>query len=75
MLKLAKRKTDRHTHTHTHTDGPAREQFGHVGPAVSQPSMDLTDDVVLTQRPAALLHRRVQVVVPALAALLPSTSA
>lgn len=53
---------------------PAGQEFGDVGPAVSQQSVDLTDDTVLLQRPAALLHRRVQVVVPALAALLPVTT-
>lgn len=37
--------------------------------------MGLTDDQILLPRPAALLHRRVQVVVPALATLLPATTA
>lgn len=55
-------------------DIPAGQQFGDVGPAVSQLSVGLTDDVVLVQHPLALLHRRVQVVVPALAALLPVTT-
>lgn len=53
---------------------PAGQQFGDVGPAVSQQPVGLTDDAVLLQRPAALLHRRVQVVVPAFAALLPVTT-
>ena len=52
---------------------PAGQQFGDVGPAVSQQPVGLTDDAVLLWRPAALLHRWVQVVVPALAALLADT--
>lgn len=53
---------------------PARQQLGDVCPTVSQQSVGLTDDVVLLQRPATLLHCRVQMVVPALAALLPITT-
>lgn len=53
---------------------PAGQQLGDVGPAVPQLPVGLTDDAVLLQRPAALLHRRVQVVVPALTALLPITA-
>lgn len=50
---------------------PAGQQLGHVGPAVSQESVGLTDDAVFLQSPAALLHHGIEVVVPSLAALLP----
>lgn len=53
---------------------PPRQQLGDIRPAVSQHSLGLTDDAVFFRCPAAFLHRRVQVVVPSLADLLPVTT-
>lgn len=53
---------------------PAGQQLGDVRPAVSQLSVGLTDHDVLVQRPLAFLHCWVQVIVPALTALLPVTT-
>lgn len=50
---------------------PPRQEFGDVGPAVSQHPLGLTDDEVFLSCPAALLHGGVQVVVPPLTDLLP----
>lgn len=50
---------------------PPRQQFGDISPAVSQHPLGLTDDAVFLRCPAAFLHRRVQMVVPSLADLLP----
>lgn len=49
---------------------PAREQLGDFGPAVAQLLVRLVDNAVLLLGPRRLLHLRVEVVVPALAALL-----
>lgn len=49
---------------------PAGEQLSDFGPAVSQLLVGLVDDPVLFLGPRGLLHLRVEVVVPALAALL-----
>lgn len=49
---------------------PAGEQLCDFGPAVAQLLVRLVDDAVLLLSPRGLLHLRVQVVVPALAALL-----
>lgn len=50
---------------------PARQQFRNVRPTVSQQAVRLAHNAVLLQSPAALFYCWVQVVVPALAALLP----
>lgn len=50
---------------------PARQHLGNLGPAVAQHFVGLADDAVLLLRPAGLLHLGVEVVVPALPALLP----
>lgn len=50
---------------------PSREQLGNLSPAVSQQAVSLVDDEVLLGRPRRLLHIGVEVVVPALSALLP----
>lgn len=52
---------------------PAREQLSDFGPAVAQLLVCLVDDSVLLLGPRSLLHLWVQVVVPALAALLADT--
>ena len=51
-------------------DAPAREQLGDLGPFVAQPGVGLEDDVVLLRGPGRLFDAGVEVVVPALAALL-----
>lgn len=56
------------------SSSPAGQQLGDDGPAVPQLPLGLPDDEVLLQRPAALAHRRVQVLVPALATLLPAAT-
>lgn len=53
---------------------PAREQLCDFSPAVSQFLVRLVDDPVLFLGPRRLLHLRVEVVVPALAALLADTT-
>ena len=50
---------------------PAGQQLGDLGPAVPQQRAGLVDDEVLLFGPGALLDLGVQVVVPALATLLP----
>lgn len=50
---------------------PPRQHLGDLSPAVAQHLVGLTDDAVLLLSPAGLLYLRVQVVVPALTALLP----
>lgn len=52
---------------------PSREQLGDLGPAVSQHAVGFVDDEILLCGPGGLLHVRVEVVVPALAALLPQS--
>ena len=50
--------------------GPPRQQLGDFRPLVAEDLVRLVDDRVLVLRPGALLDLRVEVVVPALAALL-----
>lgn len=52
---------------------PAREKLGDFSPAVSQLLVRLVDDPVFLLSPGRLLHLWVEVVVPALAALLADT--
>lgn len=50
---------------------PPRQHLGNLGPAVAQHLVGLPDDAVLLLGPAGLLHLGIEVVVPALTALLP----
>lgn len=50
---------------------PPWQHLGNLGPAVAEHLVGLTDDAVLLLSPAGLLHLGVEVVVPALTALLP----
>lgn len=50
---------------------PPRQHLGNLGPAVAQHLVGLPDDTVLLLGPAGLLHLGIEVVVPALTALLP----
>lgn len=50
---------------------PPRQHLGDLGPAVAEHLVGLTDDAVLLLRPAGLLYLGVEVVMPALTALLP----
>lgn len=50
---------------------PPRQHLGNLGPAVAQHLVGLPDDTVLFLGPAGLLHLGIEVVVPALTALLP----
>ena len=50
--------------------GPARKILGDLGPAIAELLVRVDDGLVLLRRPFVLLDVRVQVIVPALAALL-----
>lgn len=52
---------------------PSRQQFGNLSPAVSQHAVRFVNDQILLCGPGGLLHVRVEVVVPALATLLPQS--
>lgn len=52
---------------------PSRQHLGDLGPAVSQHAVGFVDDKILFWGPGGLLHVRVEVVVPALAALFPQS--
>lgn len=51
-------------------DLPSREQLCNLRPAVSQYAVSLVDDEVLLRGPRRFLHTRIEMVVPALSALL-----
>lgn len=53
---------------------PSRQQLGNLSPAVSEQAVSLVDDEVLLGGPRRLLHVGIEVVVPALSALLPQST-
>ena len=50
---------------------PPRQQLGNLRPTIPQDLVGLKNDAILLLCPRGLLHLRVQVVMPALPALLP----
>lgn len=53
---------------------PSRKQFGDLSPAVAQHAVSLVDDEIFLWSPGRLLDVWIEVVVPALSALLPKTA-
>lgn len=53
---------------------PSREQFCDLSPAIAKQAVSLIDDEVLLSRPRRLLNAGIEVVVPALSALLPQSA-